>query len=125
MFIELRDGVAYFATHKITIRSKKIDLIPDEKGILQEKERLIMDIVYALSEEEKNTILSQYDDCIVEVIEQPIQKIIDRAESLKGKTFSKSEFETMLLEKTPDELKDEQIALMQKALDDLIMGGVI
>lgn len=54
-----------------------------------------------------------------EEVEKPSQEILDRAEQLAGKTFSKSEFEKLLYEKT------ELEKLMESHLDlwDLILFG--
>ena len=44
-----------------------------------------------------------------EEIEQPTQEILQRAEKLKGRTYSKSEFKNMLFNPTKEEILEERI----------------
>jgi len=44
-----------------------------------------------------------------EEIEQPSQEILDRAENLKGKTYSRSEFERLLYSPTQEEILEQRI----------------
>ena len=46
-----------------------------------------------------------------EEVEQPLQEIKDRAEKLKGKTYSKTQFQKMLENPTPE----ERIEALEKA----------
>lgn len=54
-----------------------------------------------------------------EDVEQPSQEIFERAERLKGKTYSKSEFEKMLFELTPEDRINE----LEKLVVELSLEG--
>jgi hypothetical protein len=90
MYFELRDGVAYWATH---IKDGEYyfegDVIPEDATKL----------------------------------EQPTQEILERANKLKGKTYSKSEFEKLLSNFQQNELTN--ILKLRSDIDYLfIMTGV-
>lgn len=89
MYFELRDGVAFWATHeKDNVYYFAGDNIPNDAK---------------------------------EVV-QPPQEILNRAENLKGKTYSKSEFEKLLFNPTKEEILEKRInelelfILMQEGL---------
>lgn len=50
-----------------------------------------------------------------EGIEQPTQELLERAEKLKGKTFSRSEFERLLFSTNPE----EEIETLKRSIAEL------
>ena len=51
------------------------------------------------------------------------QNIKDRAEKLKGKTFSKTEFEKLLLNTSKEELLQQEIDELKAVVDVMLNGG--
>ena len=103
MYFELRDGIAFWAKYKI--------FITDEEG--KETE------IYAYSEEEKDKVITKLENYEIEEVAAPSQDILDRAKEIEGKTFSKSEFERLLNEKTAEEKLIEENESMKQSIAEL------
>ncbi len=103
MYFELRDGVPFWAKYKITTIDKDGSVIE----------------IYVYSEEEKYIILEKLEDYEIEEVPAPSQEILDRAKEIEGKTFSKSEFERMLYEKTTEEKLQEENETMKQSIAEL------
>lgn len=82
MFFELNDGVPRFALGKVVLTEIRQRLDGMEEAVQYER--------YLFTEAE----MAEYQDAVL--ITQPAAEILTRAQTLIGKTLSKSEFEKLL-----------------------------
>lgn len=97
MYFRLDDGKPVWALGKATIRDEEVYL-------------------YTANE------MAQHPEAAP--LPQPSPEILARAAQIEGKTLSRSEFELLLSEKTPEELLQDQISAQQAVIDVLLLEAL-
>ncbi|MFC4305812.1 hypothetical protein [Cohnella boryungensis] len=105
MRFRLDDGKPMWAIATAQIEREALD----EQG----QPTIVTETIYLYDPSE----MAEYPDPVL--LDQPTPEILARGAEIEGRTLSRSEFERMLFEKTPEDLRLEEETKIQLALAEL------